>query len=210
MIPLILGGLAAGMGIYNSIHQSSMAKKLNPKRPNYQIPGEVLANRQMYQDMANSQRLPGQSMAENNIRSGTANALNAITQTGGGTNNILAAISGLNKNQNDAYNNLAVQGAQMNLANKDKLANANMAVAGEKKEAFDYNKNQPYMMDLQRKMALQQAAGNNMSNAMQGMFNLSSTMFDRGYLKFGRNNGGGNGGGNPYGGDTYGAGPYGG
>lgn len=183
MLPLLLAApalISAGVGIARSIKQAKQAKKIDTTRPEYTIPGAAQENQAMYRDLANSQRLPGQSMAENNIRSGTANALNAISQTGGGVNNILAAVGGLNKNQNDAMNNLAVQGAQMNLANKDKLAQSNREIAGYQNEAFDYNKNQPYLQNMSRKMALQGSSAQNLDNSLQTLGNLSSSLLGRG------------------------------
>lgn len=166
MIPLLVaGGIMAAGAIAKAAHQAHVANKqrkaankIDTTRPTYNIPGEVAANQAMYRDMANSSRMPGQSLAENNIKAGTANSLNALTQTGGGVNNILAAVGGLNQNQNNSMNDLATQGAQFQLQNKDKYANANNVMAGYRDKSFDYNQNQPYMMNVSRKMALQNAS----------------------------------------------------
>lgn len=159
-----------------------MAKKLNPLRPTYRPNSELFANQKMYQDLVDSNRMPGQGIAENNIKSGTANAINAMTQTGGGVNNILAAIGGLNQNQNSALNQLSTQAAQLNLSNRDRLSQANNAMSEAKNQAFDYNQNQPYMMDLQRKYALQQAGAMNINNAFNGLKSAGGTTGNSGVL----------------------------
>lgn len=181
MLPLLavsagLGLAKAGYGIYQGIKQNNQAKKIDTTRPTYNIPGEVAANQAMYRDMANSSRMPGQSIAENNIKAGTANSLNALTQTGGGVNNILAAVGGLNQNQNNAMNNLATQGAQFQLQNKDKFANSNNVMAQYRDKAFDYNKNQPYMMNVARKNALQQAGATNINNGLTTAGNTATAL----------------------------------
>lgn len=174
-----------GQGIYSlaqGIKQNNQANRINPLRPTYRPPSEIAANQKMYQDLVNSNRMPGQSIAENNIKSGTANSINAMTQAGGGVNNILAAIGGLNQNQNNAMNQLSTQAAQMNLGNRDRLAQANNAMAEAKNQAFDYNQNQPYMMDLQRKYALQQAGAANINNSFNGLKSAGSTAGNSGVM----------------------------
>jgi hypothetical protein len=92
MIPLALSaglGAASGLyGIFSGIHQQNMADNISAKRSKYNTPGEIINNVDMYRDLTNSTRMPGQSVAENRIRSGTANSLNAMQSAGGGSNSI--------------------------------------------------------------------------------------------------------------------------
>lgn len=184
MIPLALSaglGAASGLyGIFSGIHQQNMANNISAKRPKYSIPGEATNNVDMYRDLTNSTRIPGQSVAENRIRSGTANSLNALKTAGGGSNSILNNISQINANQNAAMNDLSVQGAQFQAMNRDKFAEANQVLAGYKDQEFDYNKNQPYMMAMARKMALQQAGAENINNGITGLSGLATSFIGQG------------------------------
>jgi hypothetical protein len=149
--------------------QFNKAKKIDATRPTYNIPQEVFSNRDMYQNAANTTRIPGQSIAENKIGAQGAGSMNAAMQAGGSSSDILSAISNINQNQNNAYNDLSMQGAQMQSQSKDKLAMANNQVAEYRDQAFDYNKNQPYELALMRKRALEGAAYGNINNASSDM-----------------------------------------
>lgn len=180
------GGLANTVyGIASGIHQNNMAKRINPNRPKYQIPTGIRNNVEIAQNMANDTRLPGQSVAENRIRENTANSLNAVMQGATSGSDILNAASSINKNQNDAFNNLAMQGAQFNVQNKDRLMDANQTLSQYQDQAFDYNRNQPYMMDMARKMALQQSGAANISNGLTGATNLATSFIGQSNIPIG-------------------------
>lgn len=193
MIPLIAAGvLGAASGIYNiasGIHQNNQSNKINPIRPNYQIPSAIRNNLAIATNLANTQRLPGQSIAENRIRENSANSLNAIQKSGTSGNNILNAASQINQNQNNANNDLAVQGAQMQMDNQGRLMDVNNTFAQYQDQAFDYNKNQPYMMELAKKMALKQAGAENISSGLSSLGGLATSFIGQG---------GGGGGFNPF------------
>jgi hypothetical protein len=158
-----MGAIAYGMAAF----QALKAAKIHPNRPTYSIPSEIAKNQAMYQSMANTSRLPGQSIAENNIGSNNASSINAAMQAGGNSGDILATLGNVNNNSNAQYNNLAMQGAQMQYSNKDKLAQANESMADYKNQAFDYNENQPYELAYKRKMALEGAAYANVDRGAQ-------------------------------------------
>lgn len=175
-----VGGLyKLGSGIYQGIKGA----KMHPKRPTYNIPSEIGANQAMFRAQANSTRIPGQAIAENNIKAGSANAMRNVQNASRNTSDILAAASQVNSNQNSAFNNLAVQGAQNQMANRDRLANANQTMADYKNQAFDYNKNQPYMNQMAQKMALQQSGAQNIYGALgdASNFGFNAGMLDSMY-----------------------------
>lgn len=171
MIPLMAAG--AALGGFNTLYklgsgivQSIKGGRIKPQRPTYQIPSEITANQKMAQDLANTSRLPGQSIAEGNIRASSANALSNVKNTSSNVNDVLAAASNINANQNSAMNNLAMEGAGFQMANKDRLSAANQAMAQYKDQAFNYNQNEPYLMQQQRKNALIQSGAQNISGAL--------------------------------------------
>lgn len=173
MVPLLAGTLLSlaphfAQGALG-LAQGVKAGGINPQRPDYKMPGEIGQNTQMYNALANSNRLPGQSIMENRLNAGVAGGLNEVNKTGGSSVNRLAAITSLNESRNNAVNDLGVQGAVMRLQNMDKLANARGIQAQYRDQEFDYNKNQPYELELMRRRALQEAGLANTLGAADGM-----------------------------------------
>lgn len=171
-IGAVVGG---GISYFKSKSQQKKARAINATRPKYVIPSEVGTNVNMYNTMANTSRLPGQSLMEDNIKSNTANTFNQAQNAAGGSGGsaMLASLGRVNQNQNEEINKLNIAGAENQQANKDKLAGANSTMADYKQQEFDYNQNQPYELALMRKRALEGASEANMDTAQQ---NLTTSM----------------------------------
>lgn len=156
-------------------------------RPDYQIPQEVFQNQAMYQAMANSSRVPGQSQIENNINQNTSQALNASQKAAGSSADALAAVGNIQQNANNEFGKLGIAGAQLQLANKDKLAQANNDVADYRQQAFDYNQNQPYQIAFAQNQKLQdqnrQDNQNTTNDVQQLSFSLSNGYSQNGNKK---------------------------
>lgn len=148
------------MGLVNQ----SKANKINTKRPTYNIPKEIFQNQAMYQAMANSSRVPGQSYIENNIGQAASQAINASQRSAGSSAEALAAIGGIQQNQSNMFNELGMAGAQYQMANRDKLAMANETMADYRQQEFDYNRNQPYQIRMAQKQKYQDQAYQNWTN----------------------------------------------
>lgn len=155
----ILGGivqLAVGS------NQKKQASKIDTTRPQYVIPKEIFQNQAMYRAMANSSRVPGQQYIENNIGQNTAQSLSAVQNAAGSSADALAMLGGIQQNALNQYNQLGIQGAEMQMANKDKLAAANNTLSEYKDKRWDLNSYEPYKMKVAKKEQLEQAAWNNM------------------------------------------------
>lgn len=176
------------MGLVNS----GKAKKIDAKRPEYTIPQEVFQNQKMYEALASSSRVPGQSYIENQIGQNQANALSATQRAAGSSADALAAISGIQQNSNNMFNQLGMQGAEFQAANRDKLAQANETVADYRQQAFDYNKNQPYQIKMAQKQKYQDQAYQNWNNIGNDVHEFGMAM---GSMGMGGSGGGGGGGG---------------
>jgi hypothetical protein len=182
---LIAGALAAAPSIYKGIKglvQKGQARKIDDTRPTYRIPGEINSNVSMYQNLANSDRMPGQSLTENKLNAGMASDINAIRETGGGGTNMLAAIAGLNANRNNAVNDLGIESANMRLGAMDRLSGARDMLANYKDQAFDYNQNQEFQYKRMKKNMLQNAGDENMYGAMEGLGSIGGQMMGMGNL----------------------------
>lgn len=161
---------------FAGLHQDWLAGRMNVQRPNYTIPQNVQDNVSMYQNMADSSRMPGYGYAQNNIYGNQASLVRSALQSGGSAGDILASLGGIGQNTNNSLGQLAQQGANYQVQAKQGLAQANDTMADYKNQAFDYNQNQPYEQQYMRKMALQGAAqqnystaGNNVNQAMQSI-----------------------------------------
>ena len=163
-----LGGMLPGIGpAITGFTQMEKSNAINPIRPDYTIPSNIGDNVAMYQNMADSSRMPGYGYAQNNINQNQASLVRQALQSGGSAGDILASLGGISQNTNNSLNQLAQQGAQYQAQAKQGLAQANDTMADYKNQAFDYNQNQPYEQQYMRKMALQGAAFGNYDTAAQ-------------------------------------------
>lgn len=165
-----LGGIAGAL-------KKDPAKdpKNNVPRPRYNIPKEVFQNQAMYDAMSKSSRVPGQSYIENQIGQNQAQALSASQKAAGSSADALSAVSGIQQNSNNQYNELGRQGAEFQFMNKDKLAAANREVADYKQQEFDYNQNQPYQTSYAQKQKIQDQQMMNNNNSINNLVGLGMT-----------------------------------
>ena len=163
MLPFLAQGIS---GLFQG--GKGVAGLLGSNRPQYSIPAAqqqslALAQAQAGGDMA------GYGQAKSNIGTSTANALGAARESG----NPLAAISAIQANQNQAFNNLDTQNANYKVGRQDNLQRA-LGTQGEYQDrAFQMNEFAPYM-DKQRES--RQLIGSGLSNVFGAMNN--ATAFD--------------------------------
>lgn len=125
---------AAYQGI-QGIRQHRLAKRL--KESTF-IPPELMMNRNLAEQQAYSRRAPGQAFAEEQVRRNTANQIAGAQRSfGGDANKVAAVTAAATAAGNDANSRLAAQGAQFSEAAMGRLANANVAIAGQKRQNRD-------------------------------------------------------------------------
>jgi hypothetical protein len=127
------------------------SKNMLKNRPKYEIPQEIFQNQAMYEAMAGSSRVPGQSQIEDRIAQNTSQAIGASQRAAGSSVDALSAVSNINQNANNMQNNLGIQGAEYQMMAKDKLAASRGLMADYKNQRFDYNKNQPWQIAYAQK-----------------------------------------------------------
>jgi hypothetical protein len=164
----VIGSAFAGM------NQALQASHINVNRPQYQIPSNIGNNVAMYQNMADTSRMPGAGITDNAIYQNQASLVRAALQSGGSAGDILASLGGIGQTTNNSLNQVAQQGAQYQLQGKAGLAQANDVMADYKNQAFDYNQNQPYEQQLSKRMSLQGAALGNFNTTGQNLTSLGS------------------------------------
>jgi len=186
MLPItqIIGGaMQAQEGIYKymkGVKQKKEAKKINDTRPAYLIPKEAGENVAMYQNLSNSDRMPGQAAMENRINTGMANDASAIRETGGSATNQLAAITAVNQNRSNSINDLEIAGSQQRMNAMDKLAAAKDNMANYRDQSFDYNENQEFQYRRMKKNMLLHASDANKAAYFEGKAEYGKSMSSSG------------------------------
>lgn len=146
MDPALLSlGLATGKAIYGGI-QTAKGNKLAKEavRSEYEIPSTVNEQLKIAKAQALNSRLPGQSQAEENIMGAGQSGIRAAKESGNNPSAIMAAISALNANQNQAYQGLATKGAEFQQQNIVNLQNTLGEYGQYQDKAFGYNQDEPY------------------------------------------------------------------
>ncbi len=171
--------MAIGMGLnfanslfggFQLLRGLSQAKK--NQRPNYEIPQEIEQNLNQAQLFA-QQGMPMEqyNRAASSIDRNQAFGLRSMSDRRGG----LVGLAGLNQGANDAYNNLAMQDAQMRMQNLSQLYNARGTMATYRDKAFDINQMQPFQQRAAEAQALQGAGLRNIMGGLQGAGNVMSS-----------------------------------
>lgn len=189
LLALIPSLIQMGQGIAQSAKANKIAK--SNQRPTYsstayKIPDEIKEYVARTKAMMNT-RLPGQNLMENKIDANTSNAIAGIQQSGNSSADIINSISGINGQQNDAYNNLGIAGVQRYDQMQGNVNNALLTSAqykdraydinsGNRQAEFEYNQNQPYQARAAAASALTGAGQQNIYNGIQGASNIGTML----------------------------------
>lgn len=178
-MPVIMGAVSAGTGLISGISglfQKSRAKKLAREnvRPTYQIPSEILANKELAQLYAN-QGMPAEQMAqaEKGIGRSQAASLAASVDKRGG----LGTIAGIQGATQNAEANLAAQSAAMRMQNIRGLMSANEQLAQYRDKAFEWNQAQKYRENAQAANALMAAGQQNINQGISGVLGGAADIY---------------------------------
>jgi hypothetical protein len=162
----VAAGASAFKGISGAIQVGkgkNMAK--NNVRPIYTRPNEATQGLSLAEQGYENAVMPGTAQAINNISASGASAFDAAAQAASSSGDVLDAISKVNFNQGQQFNDLA---AQQGLYKQQQLQNlqtqlANSAQYGDKE--FSYNKDQPYQDTAAAASALIGAGNQNIGSA---------------------------------------------
>lgn len=149
---LILGG-----------SQLMKSARINPVRPEYEIPEAENRAIGLSKNLASETRLPGQSAIEGRLDESTANELATIERMGYGGASDINAASRAYGNQQDKETQLGVSAANMRLQNQRNYQQALDRYAMFQDKKWQLNKMDPYLRDAQAKAALYQAGMTNLT-----------------------------------------------
>lgn len=166
--PSLLNIAPEMMKVISSWKQLKQAKQLERqyKRPQYNIPGQISEATNMARMDALDTNLPGQRQAEERISGSASQAINQSINSGAGSNTLLAAISGVNRNQQNALNDLSIQGAQQQIADRAALRGQLGIEAQYADKAWEWNKQKPYLDAMNSAAALRNASSQNLFSAL--------------------------------------------
>lgn len=165
-------GAAAGagslFGIVSGIGQLLKAGRMHPQRPTYEIPDETKQMLGLRENLLNAE-MPGEQQARQDIATNQANAMSDIARGTSDQGQYLGLLGALQGQANKSYNNLATEQAQNYNNNLGLLGQAQRAMAAAKDKAFELNKYDPYLMQLQHKYQLQNSGNQSISNGISGL-----------------------------------------
>jgi hypothetical protein len=170
--PGILAGAGSLFGLVNGIGQILKSKRMNPVRPQYEIPDETKQMLGLRENLLNAE-MPGEQQARQDIATTQANAMSNVARGASDQGQYLGLLGALQGQANKSYNNLATEQAQNYNANVAGLERAQQVMAAAKDKQWELNKYDPYLMQLQRKYQLQNAGNQNIESGISGLSSLA-------------------------------------
>jgi len=142
--------------------QLMKSNRMNPVRPEYEIPESEKRALGVAEGLASQTRLPGQSAIEGRLDQTTANSLATIERMGyGGASDINAASRAFG-NQQDKETELGVAAAGFNIQNQKNLEGALSRMATYEDKQWQINEQQPFLDDSRAKAALYEGGMENL------------------------------------------------
>lgn len=175
---LVQGGIYG----YKAYRQNKQAKQLaNTKRPEMDVPPAVKEAVQSARLQAANSQLPGQSLMEQKLQSGTSNAIADLKNVSNNPNDLATNVARVYAGQQGQQNNLNIAGAQNYNLNQSMLRGQLGNLGGWQQAAWDYNKNQPYQNDKAAESALREGGFRNVvagaGNVAQGLGQSAALMY---------------------------------
>jgi hypothetical protein len=153
-----LGGIIRASGanrMYKDLQ--GRADAINPVRPEYQIPQEVMDYLSNAMNMAGGD-MAGYGRMMNRASGTTANTLGQARNFADSGTSLLQSLSMADASQRRQQGDIDMQNLQFRQGNMNSLQGALMNVAGFRDQAFDFNENQPYIQQEMDKRAFEGAA----------------------------------------------------
>lgn len=168
MLPAILQGAQAAFQIGTGIAQMIKGGKMRPVRPGYdfeQLNKGALENRNMFLNAMNA-GMPGLQNQMKGIDTSQANMQANVDRAATDSSQALLMANVGQARSNDAKADLGVKNATYQANMMGNVAGANAQLDSGRKEAFQFNEVEPYMMDVQKKQQLTQSGLANISSGL--------------------------------------------
>jgi len=153
-----LGGIIRGIGASRDAKMlQGRADAINPERPEYQIPAEVMEYLQNAMNMAQGD-MPGYGRMMNRASGTTANTLSQARNFADSGTSLLQTLGMAGESERRNTGNIDIQNQQFRQGNMNSLQNALLTMSGYKDTQFDFNEVQPYIQEEMDKRAFEAAA----------------------------------------------------
>ena len=166
MDPITMSLLASAVsnlpGMVLGGSQLMKSNRMNPVRPEYEIPESEKRALGVAEGLASQTRLPGQSAIEGRLDQTTANSLATIERMGYGGASDINAASRAYGNQQDKETELGVAAAGFNIQNQKNLEQALNKMAVYEDKQWQLNEQQPFLDDSRAKAALYEGGMQNL------------------------------------------------
>lgn len=173
-IGLVIAAIPSIIKAIQGISQGQQSKKYaDEQRPAYEIPEELKQMLASARDQAAMTKLPGQSLAEENIRAATSKALTASKEATDSPVNILGAASQLAKQEQESMRGLAGLQAENWAANQANLREQLGLMGAEKQKQWMWEKQLPYEESMATAAALQEAGGENLMSGLSDLAGMA-------------------------------------
>lgn len=173
MDPITLSLIASlGSAFLPAVQAGIQNKRLNQlpdiQRPDYVIPEAEKQKMALAQTMAGNRNMPGYDKATEAIDQGVSNSIGAVRNAGGSMSDIMSAMAQANMAGASQKRDLDIQNSQYYTGQLRNLSNELGTMAGYQDRVWaDKMKN--YQDEAARRVAMQTARDQNMSNAMNSL-----------------------------------------
>lgn len=166
----IQGLMGLGRSIIGGVQSARANKALkNFKLPQYTIPSELENMLSMYQQRANAQELPGQSLMENKLGAQTAFGQRAAEKYAGTAGQALGAVTGLYGQQMNAVRDLGIKFADFKAQRQNELGRAQQIMAEAQDKQWEINQWLPAQYKYNELQSQKQAGASNLWGGLQDM-----------------------------------------
>lgn len=152
--------------------QLMKGNRMNPVRPDFNIPESSRSALSNAEYMASQTELPGAEAIKSNIQESGANAVEQAARYASNPNAVLGMVNRVQENQNDQFQQLGIQGANFFANNQNQLRSQQNNMAQLELTRDTWDKYNPYMEEILRKQAL---IGSGLENIM-GASKSASTL----------------------------------
>jgi hypothetical protein len=160
--------MGLGRSIIGGIQSSRANKALkNFKFPQYTMPSELENMLSMYQQRANAQELPGQSLIENKLGAQTAYGQRAAEKYAPSAGQALAASTSLYGRQMDAVRDLGIKFADFKAQRQNELGQAQQVMAQAQDKQWEINQWLPSQYKYNELQSQKQAGASNLWGGAQ-------------------------------------------
>lgn len=177
VIGAVIGAVGIGMQVAKAFSDKKKAKQLGKtKRPKYEISQILKDNYAKSKFNAFKTGQPGENILDRRIQRATAGGLNSAKQAGASSSTILSAVSGIQANENLAYEGLSLAGARYKDRQVEEYYRQGAIMAGEERAAWDWNEADPYKRAMAGKSAFEYSFDQNLYGAAMNAGNLAVEM----------------------------------